>query len=92
MKEVSFSYHALQQMRLRGASIKEVVFAIRNRPWQPGRPGYKTCKARFDHNAVSPVNGKHYKFKTVEVVLADDLLEIVVITVKVYYSNLEAVR
>lgn len=92
MKEICFSSHALQQMRLRGANVKEVVFALRNSSWRPGRPGYKTCKARFDFDAVSPVNGRRYRFKTVEVVLVNDPLEIVVITVKVYYSNLEAVR
>lgn len=92
MKEINFTYHALQQMRWRGADAQEVVEAITNSRWRAARTGYKSCKARFEFNAVSLVNNQRYRYKTVEAIFADDPLEIVVITVKVYYSNLEAVK
>ncbi len=92
MKEIRFTHHALQQMHLRGADAREVVSAIMDSRWKNARTGYRSCKARFEFNAVSPVNNQRYKYKTVEVVLADEPLQIVVITVKVYYSNLEAVK
>lgn len=92
MKEVRFTHHAMRQMRLRGAEVDEVVDTIRNSRWKLARTGYMSCKARFAFNAVSPMNNLRYRFKTIEVILADDPLEIVVVTVKVYYSNLEAVK
>ena len=45
---------------------------------------------RFDFNGKSPINKKVYKYKTIEAVFADEPDEIVIITVKVYYSNTEA--
>jgi len=44
---------------------------------------------QFDFNRVSLTNQKYYKYKTVESIFADEPNEIVVITVKVYYSNEE---
>jgi len=38
-------------------------------------------------DAVSPVNGRHYTYKTVEAVFADNPASIVVVTVKVYYHD-----
>jgi hypothetical protein len=58
MKEIRFTYHALQQMRLRGANAQEVVRAINNSRWKTARTGYKSCKSRFEFNAVSPVNNQ----------------------------------
>lgn len=92
MKRIRFTHHSLQQMRLRGSEVDEVVDTVRSSRWKSARTGYKSCKSRFTFNAVSPMNNLPYRFKTVEVIFADDPLEIVVITVKVYYSNLEAVK
>lgn len=43
----------------------------------------------FDFNMASLINQKVYQFKTVEAIFTDESDEIVVITVKVYYSNEE---
>jgi hypothetical protein len=44
---------------------------------------------RFPYGARSPVDDKRYNEKTVEVIFAEEPDEIVVVTVKVYYSGLE---
>ncbi len=44
---------------------------------------------RFEFNSHSPANAKYYKFKTIDVIFVDEQNEIVIVTVKVYYSNEE---
>lgn len=46
-------------------------------------------KYSFAFNKTAPINQQFYKYKTVEPIFADEQDEIVVITVKVYYSNEE---
>lgn len=53
-------------------------------------PGGKLGKKyQFNFNKVSLTNHKYYKLKTVEPIFADEINGLVVITVKVYYSNVE---
>ena len=74
-------------MSLRGASEEEVIIAINSGTWEPAKLCKFKVKHKFDFHAVSRVNQKIYKYKTVEPVFADENDKIVVITVKVYYSN-----
>ncbi len=87
MKTITFSDHAKLQMTLRGASEEEVRIAIRRAKWETAKLGKLKTKYRFDFNKVSLTNQKIYKYKTVEPIFADESDKIVVITVKVYYSN-----
>lgn len=89
MKPIRCSDHAKSQMILRGATDKEVITAIRSGKWEAAKTGKFQTKYRFDFNRVSLINQKIYKYKTIEPIFADEPDEIVVITVKVYYSNKE---
>ena len=87
MEPIRLSNHAQLQMELRGASEEEVVTAINSGTWEPAKLGKLKTKHKFDFNAISMANQKIYKYKTVEPVFADENDKIIVITVKVYYSN-----
>jgi hypothetical protein len=89
MKPVSFSTHARLQMELRGAEEPEVISAIRSGTWEGAKRGKLQSRHRFDFNRPSPVNQKFYKYKTVEAIFVEESERIVVVTVKVYYSNKE---
>ena len=43
----------------------------------------------FPDDRVSPMNGVFYRFQTIEAIFTEETSEIIVVTVKVYYSNLE---
>lgn len=88
-KRIRFSVHAEDQMNLRGASESEAVQVIRTATWEPAKRGRQQARGRFTFGGPSPVNQQIYRFKTVDVVFVDDAEEIVVVTVKVYYSNAE---
>jgi len=85
-KNIIFSRHAKQQMQLRGAQEDEVISAIRTSVWNFAKHGKLSGKMRFDFADYSPINQQFYQYKTVEVVFVDETDEIIVITVKVYYS------
>jgi hypothetical protein len=87
VKPIRFSNHAKLQMYLRGASEEEVTGAIKSCKWEYAKLGRFQTKCIFDFNKLALTNQKFYKYKTVEPIFADELNEIVVITVKVYYSN-----
>ncbi len=89
MKLINFSTHARLQMELRGAEESEVIKAIRSGVWESARRGKLQCRYRFDFNRTSPLNQKFYKYKTAEAIFVEEGERIVVITVKVYYSNKE---
>ncbi len=87
MKPIKLSNHAQMQMNLRGASEKEVETAINSGKWESAKSGKFQTKYNFNFNNMALTNQKFYKHKTVEPIFADEKDEIVVITVKVYYSN-----
>lgn len=89
MKPIRFSNHAKLQMELRGASESEVTAAIKSGNWVPAKMTKSKTRLRFDFNKPAPTNQKFYKYKIVEPIFADESEEVVVITVKVYYSNAE---
>jgi hypothetical protein len=86
-KNIIFSIHAKQQMQLRGVQEEEVISTIHGSNWKSAKRGKFSCKKRFDFGNNSPVNQQFYQYKTVEVVFADNLTEIIVVTTKVYYHN-----
>ena len=89
MKPIRCSGHARLQMVLRGATEDEVTVTIRSGKWEAAKMGKFQTKHKFDFNKISLTNRKLYKYKTIEPIFADESNEIVVVTVKVYYSNEE---
>lgn len=87
MKPIIFSQHARLQMMLRGAGKGEVIEAVRKGQWQPAKRRKLQAKRRFPFSGPSPITGTIYRFKEVEAIFAEELDKIVIITVKVYYSN-----
>jgi len=86
-KPIIISRHAAQQMAQRGATLEETEQTIRTGSWQPAQRGKWHTRRVFPFDGVSPVNGQHYAYKTVDAVFADDPASIVVVTVKVYYHD-----
>ena len=84
---IAFSNHAREQMRLRGTTEDEVQAVVQRGPREPALRGKFKSRLTFDFNQASPVNNLTYRFKTVEAIFADELEEIVIVTVLVYYSN-----
>ncbi|MFN3466558.1 MAG: DUF4258 domain-containing protein [Candidatus Brocadiales bacterium] len=89
LKPVSFSTHARIQMELRGAEEAEVIKTINSGKWETAKRGKLKCCYRFNFNSPSPINQLFYKYKTVEAVFVEEGERIIVVTVKVYYSNKE---
>ncbi|MCK6626043.1 MAG: DUF4258 domain-containing protein [Anaerolineae bacterium] len=87
MKPIRFSQHALDQMRLRGATQEEVRETVETNSWQPAKRGKYQARKTFAFGRPSPVNQQVYPFKTIQVIFADELNEIVVVTVLVYYGQ-----
>lgn len=76
-------------MILRGASKEEIEIAINSGTWKQAKLGKFSSRFLFEFNSFSPINKKFYKYKIVEPIFADEINDIIVITVKVYYSNEE---
>lgn len=74
-------------MSLRGASEEEVRTTVNSGQWESAKMGKFKTRHMFDFNSLALTNQKFYKYKTVEPIFADEQNEIVIITVKVYYSN-----
>ncbi len=91
MKTVCFSQHALDQMRLRGATREEVRETVQTAPWQPAKRGKYQARKTLDFGCPSPINQQIYPFKTVHVIFAEEPDEIVIVTVLVYYGKEEIV-
>ena len=89
MKPIRCSDHARLQMVLRGATEDEVIVTIRSGKWETAKMGKFRTKHQFNFDKISLTNQKFYKYKTIEPIFADESNEIVVVTVKVYYSNEE---
>jgi len=74
---------------LRGASEDEIMETLATGAREPAKRGKCQTRRRFAFRVRSPIDGKWYNEKTVEVVFADEPSEIVVVTVKVYYAEPE---
>jgi hypothetical protein len=82
-KPIGFSGHASQQLRFRGTTESEVVTAIRTSPWHPAETSRIECRKGFPFDALW--NGRRYSTRQVRPVFVEELNEIVVVTVYVYY-------
>jgi hypothetical protein len=77
--------HAKEQLALRGATEAETEETIRTSSWKPARHGRLECRREFVfkgkwHNAF-------YKIKQVRPIFVEEEVEIVVVTVYVYYYS-----
>ena len=79
MKEIVFSFHALDRMGRRGASEEEVVQAIREGQSETARRGRRLYRLSFMYNEAWA--GEHYTIKQVAPVVAEEADRIVVVTV-----------
>ncbi len=89
MKPIRLTIHVEKRARLRGATRDEITETIRTARWSSAFGNKLLAKKRFAFDQQSPVNQKQYRYKKVEAIFVDEPKEIVVITVKVYYSNEE---
>lgn len=92
MKTIRLSQHATRRALLRGATEDEIRVALARGTREPARRAKWQVRWPFDYGGASPVDGRRYRRKTVEVIFADEPDEIVVVTVKVYYSDREDCR
>ncbi len=87
MKPIVIPEHAAERMLSRGATLDQIESTIRTGdPW-PARNGRFAARKTFVYNSISPVNHTYYRKKTLEVVWANEPLELVLVTVKVYYHD-----
>jgi hypothetical protein len=82
-KTIAFSGHASQQLRFRGTTEAEVSDAIRTVLWLPAENGRLECRKDFVFDAQW--NGRHYTTKQVRPIFVEELNQVVVVTVYVYY-------
>ena len=87
MKPIRFSMHARENMSYRGATEEEVAEAIRNASWNPVQQGRFECRKDFVYGR--DWNGKLYTMKQVRPIFVEESEGIVVVTVYVYYFNME---
>ncbi len=73
-------------MRLRGATEDEVSETIQTGAWTPAKQGKLQTTKTFPFGRASPVNAKIYPNKTVHVIIVDEPVETIVVTVLVYYG------
>jgi len=88
-KRIAISNHARERMNLRGATVDEAIETIRSETWMPAKRGKQQAKCRFEFEKPVSFGGKEYKFKEIAAIFVDEMNEIVVVTVKVYYTNKE---
>lgn len=82
-KPIRFSGHARDQVAFRGATVEEVLEAVRTSPWSPAELGRLECRKGYSFEAVW--NGVAYRTKQVRPIFVEEDDEIVVVTVYVYY-------
>ena len=82
-KPVRLSVHARQQIAFRGATEAEPIEAIRNAKWEPAKKGRWECRLNLSFEARR--NEVFYRTKQVRPIFLEEDLEIVVVTVYVYY-------
>jgi len=83
MKPIRFSGHDLEVMRYRGATEDEVIQCIQSAQWSSAEQGRLECRKDFIFN--QNWNEKFYRIKQIRPIFVEEVNEIVVITVYVYY-------
>ena len=84
---IKFSNHSKIQMLARGANEKEVIETISEGVWMTARENKFHCTKTFSFHNISPINKQFYMYKTIDSIFVNEISEIYVITVKVYYHN-----
>lgn len=85
MKLIRLSAHARDNANFRGATEQEVVETIQTAVWSPAKGGRLECRKDFFYGI--DWNGKIYATKQVRPIFVEEVNEIVVITVYVYYFD-----
>jgi hypothetical protein len=85
MKPIRLSGHAKENLPYRGVTEDEIIDAIRLASWESASKGRLECRKDFTFGKVW--NGKFYQIKQVRPIFVEEIDEIVVITVYVYYFN-----
>lgn len=83
MKKISFSQHALEQIKERGASRLEVEEAIRNGEQIPAKKGRIAFRYNFQFNAKW--QDKEFAIKQVMPIVVEENGEYIVVTVYTFY-------
>jgi hypothetical protein len=83
LKPIDFPDHARRQMRERGATVEEVVDAIRTSSWRPARGGRLQCHKRLPYR--QRWRGRYYRAKRLRVLFVETSEMITVVTVITYY-------
>jgi hypothetical protein len=82
-KSVRFSGHALEQLKYRGTTAEEVTKAVQTMEWAPAELGRLECRMNMEFD--KEWNNKYYHTKQVRPIFVEEMDEIVVVTVYVYY-------
>lgn len=82
-KPKRFLPHATQQLAFRGATKHEAIKAIQEADWEPARHGRWECRRNYPFE--DEWNGVFYQTKQVRPIFVEEDMEIVIITVYVYY-------
>jgi hypothetical protein len=83
IKPIRLTQHAKIQILYRGASEEEIINTIRTSKWSPSELGRLECRKNFEFN--NTWNDKLYKTKQIRPIFAEEVKEIIVVTVYVYY-------
>ena len=84
VKAIRLSQHARDRLVPRGATEQEVIEAIRTAAWQRAELGRWECRKVFRANRQW--HGRRYASKVVRPVFVEELREVVVVTVYVYFE------
>ena len=82
-KPIRLSRHADEPLWYRGTTEEEVAEAICTGPWQPAELNRMECRKTFLYGREW--NGKVYSLKEVKPIFVEEVREIVVVTIYVYY-------
>jgi len=82
-KSIRLSEHAKQQLVFRGATEVQVFDAIRTEARAPAELGRLECRKNFIFK--SQWNNKYYDTQQVRPIFVEELDEIIVVTIYVYY-------
>ena len=83
MKAINFSKHALEQMKERGAERSEVEKAIRFGEEIPAKKNRRAFRMNFQYNQLW--GKKFYRTKQVVPIVMEEVENIIVVTVFVFY-------
>ena len=84
VKLIRLSQHARDRLARRGATEQEIVETIRTAAWQSAELERIECRKVFPYHGLW--NNRRYTRKEVRPIFVEGHMEIVVITVYVYYA------